>query len=56
MSRAAIAAGADGLLIEVHPNPAMALSDGDQSLSFNEFQAMMKSLYRISDSMGRPIA
>jgi 3-deoxy-7-phosphoheptulonate synthase len=56
MARAAIAAGADGLLIEVHPNPAMALSDGGQSLSFNEFKAMMKSLYRISDSMGRPIA
>jgi 3-deoxy-7-phosphoheptulonate synthase len=44
MARIAVAAGADGLLIEVHPNPAKAWSDGDQSLDFAEFDEMMASL------------
>ena len=44
MARIAVAAGADGLLIEVHPNPAKAWSDGDQSLDFAEFDEMMDSL------------
>ena len=42
MSRAAIAAGADGLIIEVHPHPAEALSDGDQSLTPEAFARLMK--------------
>jgi 3-deoxy-7-phosphoheptulonate synthase len=41
MARAAIAAGADGLLVEVHPNPAKALSDGLQSLDFERFRMML---------------
>jgi 3-deoxy-7-phosphoheptulonate synthase len=41
MSRAALAAGADGLIIEVHPDPANALSDGMQSLDFQAFARMM---------------
>ena len=44
MSRAALAAGADGLIIEVHPDPANALSDGKQSLDFPEFRSMMDML------------
>ena len=44
LSKAAIAVGADGLIIEVHPNPERALSDGPQSLDCREFQAMMREL------------
>jgi 3-deoxy-7-phosphoheptulonate synthase len=44
MSRAALAAGADGLIIEVHPDPANALSDGKQSLDFAGFRSMMDML------------
>jgi len=44
MSRAALAAGADGLIIEVHPDPANALSDGMQSLDFPGFRSMMDTL------------
>jgi len=45
MSRAALAAGADGLIIEVHPDPANALSDGKQSLDFPEFRSLMDMLF-----------
>jgi 3-deoxy-7-phosphoheptulonate synthase len=44
LARVAVAAGADGLLIEVHPHPEKAWSDGDQTLSFAEFDKMMSSL------------
>ncbi|HEV8523135.1 MAG TPA: 3-deoxy-7-phosphoheptulonate synthase [Terriglobales bacterium] len=44
VSRAAVAIGADGLLIEVHPDPERALSDGPQSLNFAEFEALMRGL------------
>jgi 3-deoxy-7-phosphoheptulonate synthase len=44
LARAAIAIGADGLLVEVHPSPEHALSDGNQSLSFSEFRQMMTHL------------
>ena len=44
LSRAAVVVGADGLLVEVHPCPEQALSDGDQSLSFGEFRRMMDDL------------
>lgn len=44
MSIASLAAGADGLMIEVHPDPINALSDGMQSLHFNEFEDLMKSI------------
>ena len=47
MALAALAAGADGLLIEVHPDPANARSDGDQSLSFDEFGDLMDELRRL---------
>jgi len=44
MSKAAVAAGADGLLIEVHPCPERALSDGPQSLDLAAFQDLMENL------------
>jgi 3-deoxy-7-phosphoheptulonate synthase len=48
MSRAAVAAGADGLIIEVHPDPANALSDGKQSLDFPGFRTTMDMLFGAS--------
>jgi 3-deoxy-7-phosphoheptulonate synthase len=56
MARAAIAAGADGLLIEVHHNPERALSDGAQSLSPEQFAQLMAELRRIAPAVGRRIA
>jgi 3-deoxy-7-phosphoheptulonate synthase len=44
LSRAALAAGADGLIVEVHPTPDQALSDGAQSLDIKSFAAMMHEL------------
>jgi 3-deoxy-7-phosphoheptulonate synthase len=54
MALAAAAVGADGLLIEVHPDPPSALSDGDQSLSFPEFGALMDELRRMALLRERP--
>jgi len=53
MSRAAIAAGADGLLIEVHPNPKVARIDGAQSVTCTEFSDIMEKVTAISRCMGR---
>jgi len=44
LARVAVAAGADGLLVEVHPRPDQALSDGMQSLDFEQFRTMMHEL------------
>jgi len=55
MSRAAVAAGADGLLIEVHPDPDRALSDGAQSLRPEQFTEMMSQLRRIAEAVGRSL-
>lgn len=55
MARAAVAAGADGLMIEVHPNPAKALSDGKQSLTPENFEEMMQQVQGIATVMGRTI-
>ncbi len=52
MARAAIAAGADGLIVEIHPNPEKALSDGYQSLNPTAFRKMMADCRRIADAMG----
>jgi len=56
MARAAVAAGADGLLIEVHPDPAHALSDGAQSLSPDQFADLMRQAHAIAEVIGRRIA
>ncbi len=53
MARAAIAAGADGLMIEVHPNPAEAMSDGPQSLTPDNFAGLMQEIKVIAEAMGR---
>lgn len=53
ISRSAVAAGADGLIIEVHPNPEEAMSDGRQSLTFNHFKSMMESVRRVAEAVGR---
>jgi 3-deoxy-7-phosphoheptulonate synthase len=55
IARAAVAAGADGLLIEVHPNPKEALVDGLQSLSLSDFARLMTELKAIAKSIGRYI-
>ncbi|MBU1888225.1 MAG: 3-deoxy-7-phosphoheptulonate synthase [Candidatus Omnitrophica bacterium] len=55
MSRAAIAAGADGLIVEVHPNPEDAYSDGAQSLLPEKFDAMMKELAPVAKAVGREL-
>jgi 3-deoxy-7-phosphoheptulonate synthase len=52
---AAIAAGADGLIIEVHPHPEDARSDGDQSLDFSAFADVMSRLAPFADAAGRTI-
>jgi 3-deoxy-7-phosphoheptulonate synthase len=52
-ARAAVAAGADGIMVEVHPSPENALSDGVQSLSFDEFRDMMKGIAPIARAVGR---
>ena len=54
-SRAAVAAGCDGLLIEVHPKPEEALSDGAQSLLPENFKAMMQQLKKVASAVGRKI-
>jgi 3-deoxy-7-phosphoheptulonate synthase len=55
MARAAVAAGADGLLIEVHNDPEKALSDGAQSLYPAQFEQLMKELRMIAPAVGRTI-
>jgi 3-deoxy-7-phosphoheptulonate synthase len=56
MAAAAIAAGADGLIVEVHPNPETALSDGYQSLNFSQFEDLMGLCRKVADALGRRIA
>jgi 3-deoxy-7-phosphoheptulonate synthase len=56
LARAALAAGADGLIVEVHPRPAEALSDGSQCLDFEQFRALMESLRPIAAAIGRSMA
>jgi len=56
MARAAVAAGADGLLVEVHPTPDRALSDGAQSLYPEQFDRMMKEVRLIAEAIGRRVA
>lgn len=56
VARAAIAAGADGLIVEVHPDPAHAVSDGKQSLKPEKFAEMVKQVKAIAEVMGRRVA
>lgn len=56
LSRAAVAAGADGLIIEVHPNPDHAIKDGPQSMTIPQFTEMIPSLARIAQAVDRWMA
>ncbi len=55
LSFAAVAAGADGLIVEVHPDPETALSDGEQTLDFQEFGEMMRALKPFAEAAGRTL-
>ena len=55
MARAAVAAGADGLMIEVHPDPSAALSDGPQALFFDQFVELMDQIRDIARAIGRTV-
>jgi 3-deoxy-7-phosphoheptulonate synthase len=55
IAKAAVAAGADALMIEVHPNPSKAWSDGAQSLTFKRFDSLMKELRLIASAVGRQL-
>lgn len=55
LALASIAAGADGIMIEVHPNPDKALKDGPQSLNFENFKQLMSKLVSVSASVGRKV-
>lgn len=55
LALAAIAAGADGIMVEVHPNPSEALCDGPQSLNPETFHQLMRQLTRVAAAVGRPV-
>ncbi len=55
MAKAGVAAGADGLIVEVHPNPEVALSDGPQSLLPKKFAAMIKEVRKVARAVGRTL-
>ena len=52
MARAAVAAGADGLIVEVHPDPEKALSDGFQALTPAAFRQMMAECRKVAEAIG----
>src|SRR2546422_1524831 len=56
MARAAVAAGADGIMVEVHPNPEEALSDGAQTLYPEQFTQLMREVRIIAEAIGRRVA
>jgi 3-deoxy-7-phosphoheptulonate synthase len=56
LARAAIAAGADGLIVEVHPKPAAALSDREQQLTVAQFDALVREITLIAAAVGRGVA
>lgn len=56
IARASVAVGADGLMIEVHPNPREALCDGPQSLDLDQFAALVSDLRAVSQSVGKSIS
>lgn len=56
VARAAIAVGADGLIVEIHPNPPVSVSDAAQALSFEDFGTLMQEVVPIAQAMGRTLA
>ena len=55
MSKAAVAAGADALLIEVHSNPECALCDGEESIKPSKFKDLVQDLKKIAEAIGREV-
>jgi 3-deoxy-7-phosphoheptulonate synthase len=55
LARAGVAVGADGLIVEIHPEPEHALSDGPQSLTLPMFQELMRQIRSVAASVGRRI-
>ena len=55
MALAAVAAGADGLIVEVHPSPETAWCDGVQSLTFDMFNEMTDGIRAVANALGRPL-
>ncbi|MBK9012838.1 MAG: hypothetical protein IPM82_01430 [Saprospiraceae bacterium] len=55
LARASVAFGCDGLLIETHPNPKMAMSDASQQLDFEEFTNLMLEMGRVAGAVGRKL-
>jgi 3-deoxy-7-phosphoheptulonate synthase len=55
MAMASLAAGADGLLIEVHPDPDHAASDGAQTLDFAAFKKLLEALRRLAEPLGKTV-
>ena len=56
LSRAAVAVGADGIMVDVHPNPQAALCDGPQAVTPDEIGALVAEVTRLAHAMGRPMA
>lgn len=54
-SKAALAAGADGLIVEVHPDPANSFSDGHQSLQISDFEKLMKEIFELAKVIGKKL-
>jgi 3-deoxy-7-phosphoheptulonate synthase len=55
VTKAAVAAGVDAIMVEVHPDPAKAWSDGAQSLSLDRFANMMKEVRPVAEAVGRSL-
>ncbi len=55
MAKASVACGADGIIVEVHPNPEKALCDGAQSLKFGDFEQLMKEIGKVAAAVGRKL-
>jgi len=56
LTKAAVAVGADGIMVDVHPHPDQALVDGNQALLPADFQELMGDVRRLADAVGRPLA
>ncbi|MEK7703674.1 MAG: 3-deoxy-7-phosphoheptulonate synthase [Myxococcota bacterium] len=55
LAKASVAVGADGVMVEVHPAPEKALSDGPQALTFEDYETMMREVRALADVLGRPL-
>jgi 3-deoxy-7-phosphoheptulonate synthase len=55
MAKAAVAAGADAIIVEVHPEPERAVSDGAQSLRLEQFERLMDELRPVAEAVGRTV-